>query len=450
MGAQRSHLDLLEESQALKCRQLLESWPTLDHDDRKTLISGMERYLLEDLFVNLPNQDKAEVLKLVKPYQRWSLVHLLPLDDLVDVIQNINPIIKPEVLDMLDDKTRSEVKALMAYKEDQAGGRMNPRFAYLRPDMTAQEAITYLRALTLTQAESIYQSYIVGPDSELLGVVSLRQLFRAPPATTLDKIMVQGDKLVKVPENMDQEEVSKLFKKKSFSVLPVVNSSNKIIGVVTVDDFVKVVQEEATEDIQKIGGMEALDAPYFSTPFLRLVQKRAGWLLALFIGEMFTATAMAYFEGEIEKAVVLALFIPLIISSGGNSGSQASTLIIRAMALGEVRIRDWWRVLFREMAAGVLLGVILGSVGLVRIILWPSRATLYGEHYFLVGVTVALSLTGIVLWGSVSGSMLPFLLRKLKFDPATASAPFVATLVDVTGLIIYFTFASLILKGILL
>jgi magnesium transporter len=316
--------------------------------------------------------------------------------------------------------------------------------------MTAQEAITYLRALTLTQAESIYQSYIVGPDSELLGVVSLRQLFRAPPATTLDKIMVQGDKLVKVPENMDQEEVSKLFKKKSFSVLPVVNSSNKIIGVVTVDDFVKVVQEEATEDIQKIGGMEALDAPYFSTPFLRLVQKRAGWLLALFIGEMFTATAMAYFEGEIEKAVVLALFIPLIISSGGNSGSQASTLIIRAMALGEVRIRDWWRVLFREMAAGVLLGVILGSVGLVRIILWPSRATLYGEHYFLVGVTVALSLTGIVLWGSVSGSMLPFLLRKLKFDPATASAPFVATLVDVTGLIIYFTFASLILKGILL
>jgi magnesium transporter len=212
----------------------------------------------------------------------------------------------------------------------------------------------------------------------------------------------------------------------------------------------KVVQEEATEDFQKLGGMEALDAPYFSTSFPRLVRKRAGWLLALFIGEMFTATAMGYFEHEIEKAVVLALFIPLIISSGGNSGSQASTLIIRAMALGEVRLKDWLKVFLREAAAGLALGVVLGLVGLCRILLWPARHTLYGEHFVLVGATVALSLVGIVLWGALTGSMLPFLLRRLNFDPATACAPFVATLVDVTGLVIYFSVASIVLHGTML
>ncbi|MGZ3721501.1 MAG: magnesium transporter, partial [Bdellovibrionales bacterium] len=350
----------------------------------------------------------------------------------------------------LEEFSRAEVKALLAYKEDQAGGRMNPRYARLRPEMTVEEAIRYLRTLTRFQAELIYQAYVVAPDGELLGVVSLRQLFANPPAAKLEDIMVKGDQLVKVPEHMDQEEVGRLFKKKSFTVLPVVDAENRIVGIVTVDDIVKVVQEEATEDMQKLGGMEALDAPYFSTAFLQLVKKRAGWLLALFIGEMFTATAMGYFEHQIEKAVVLALFIPLIISSGGNSGSQATTLIIRAMALGEVRIKDWWRVFFREAAAGIFLGLILGTVGLFRIILWPARHSLYGEHFLLVGLTVSISLVGIVLWGALAGSMLPFVLRRLRFDPATASAPFVATLVDVTGLIIYFSVASVVLSGTLL
>jgi magnesium transporter len=219
---------------------------------------------------------------------------------------------------------------------------------------------------------------------------------------------------------------------------------------VTVDDIVDVVQEEATEDIQKIGGMEALDAPYLQIGFAHMVKKRAGWLSALFLGEMLTATAMGYYEQAIERAVVLALFIPLIISSGGNSGSQASTLVIRAMALGEVRLRDWWRVVRREVAAGLALGTILGMIGLTRILLWPTRVQVYGEHYMLVGLTVATSLVGVVLFGTIAGSMLPFLLRRLGFDPASASAPFVATLVDVTGLIIYFTVASLILQRVLL
>lgn len=448
--ATKNHLDLLEESQAIKCRGLLEAWPSLSSSERAEEVKSLDPHILEDLFLHLRSAYKAELLGFVKPYQRWSLVHFLAPDDLVDLLQSVESDMHQEILNALDESHRAEVKALLVYKEDQAGGRMNSRYARLRPEMTVEEAIRYLRALTRDQAESIYQAYIVGTDNELLGAVSLRQLFLYSPQTRLETIMTSGEKLVRVPEHMDQEEIARLFKRKSFSVLPVVDSQNRIVGVVTMDDLVKVVQEEATEDIQKIGGMEALDAPYFATSFKDMIRKRAGWLLILFVGEMFTATAMSYFQMEIEKAVVLALFIPLIISSGGNSGSQASTLIIRAMALGEVRLRDWFRIFIREAASGLVLGAILGIVGLCRIVIWPARETLYGEHYLLVGMTVGLSLVGIVLWGTLSGSMLPLLLRKLKFDPATASAPFVATLVDVTGLIIYFSVASMMLSGVLL
>jgi magnesium transporter len=222
------------------------------------------------------------------------------------------------------------------------------------------------------------------------------------------------------------------------------------VGIVTVDDIIDVISDEVTEDIQKFGGMEALDAPYFHIGFLQMVKKRAGWLTALFLGEMLTATAMSYFEGEIARAVVLALFVPLIISSGGNSGSQAATLIIRAMALGEVRLRDWWRVVRRELGAGVVLGTILGTIALVRILVWQAISKPYGAHYLLIAFTVASSLMGVVLFGTITGSMLPFVFRRLGLDPASASAPFVATLVDVTGLVIYFTVASVLLKGALL
>ncbi|RYZ73256.1 MAG: magnesium transporter, partial [Proteobacteria bacterium] len=253
-----------------------------------------------------------------------------------------------------------------------------------------------------------------------------------------------------VPVDTDQEQIGKIFSSQDLMAIPVINEQNQMVGIVTFDDVASVIQEEATEDIHKLGAVETLDAPYMKISMLQMIKKRAGWLLILFLGEMFTATAMGYFQSEIERAVVLALFIPLIISSGGNSGSQASTLIIRAMALGEVRLRDWWRVLGRELATGLALGTCLSLVGLTRILLWPAREQLYGPHYVRVAITVSISIVGVVLWGTLSGSMLPFLLKKMRFDPASASAPAVATLVDVTGLVIYFSVASAVLKGALL
>jgi magnesium transporter len=241
-----------------------------------------------------------------------------------------------------------------------------------------------------------------------------------------------------------------VFRAEDRSAIPVTDSAGMLIGIVTVDDVLDVAEAEATEDIQRVGGMEALDEPYMRIRFVRMIQKRAGWLTALFLGEMLTATAMGAFEREIERAVVLALFVPLIISSGGNSGSQASTLVIRALALGEVGLSDWWRVIRREFRAGLVLGSILGAIGFLRITVWSAFSSIYGEHWMLVGLTVACSLLGIVLWGTLTGSMLPFLLKRLGLDPATSSAPFVATLVDVTGLVIYFSVAMVILRGTLL
>jgi magnesium transporter len=256
--------------------------------------------------------------------------------------------------------------------------------------------------------------------------------------------------VISAPEDLDQEALSRMFMRHHLLMMPIVDAAGRVKGVVSVNDIVDVVQEEATEDIHKMGGVATLEGPYLQVPLSRMIRKRAGWLVILFLGEMLTATAMGYFEASIARAVVLALFVPLIISSGGNSGSQATTLAIRAMALGEVRVRDWWRVIRRELVTGLGLGVILASIGLVRILLWQGLFHSYGEHYVLIGLTVALSLIGVVLWGSIAGSLLPFILRALGFDPASASAPFVATLVDVTGLVIYFTVAALLLSGTLL
>jgi magnesium transporter len=278
--------------------------------------------------------------------------------------------------------------------------------------------------------------------------VSFRELFSAPPDKTERDVM--RTEVVSVPEDMDQEQVANVIAENDLMAVPVLDAEGRIKGIVTVDDIVDVVREEATEDIQKIGGTQALDAPYLEVGVLEMVRKRAIWLTVLFVGQLLTATALAYFEDEIARAVVLALFIPLVISSGGNSGSQASTLVIRAMAMQEVRLRDWARVLRRELASGLLLGVLLGSIGLLRVLLWPGRVSAFGEHFFLVGLTVAVSLVWIVMWGAVAGAMLPFLLRRLGFDPASASAPFVSTLVDVTGLVIYFSVATALLTGTLL
>jgi magnesium transporter len=382
------------------------------------------------------------------PGERRLWMRLLAPDDAADVIQEVSVEKREALLDVLDDVTRREVKGLLDYAEDEAGGLMNTRYSRLRPDMTVDEAISYLRRDAQSREKTVYYAYVVDSEERLLGVVSFRDLI----VTSGDKLIreVMRTEVISAPEELDQEALSRMFMRHHLIMMPVVDATGRIKGVVSVNDIVDVVQEEATEDIHKLGGVETLEGPYLEVPLSRMIQKRAGWLTALFLGEMFTATAMGYFEASIARAVVLALFVPLIISSGGNSGSQATTLVIRAMVLGEVRVRDWWRVIRREMLAGLGLGVILGSIGLARILLWQGLFHSYGEHYFLIALTVALSLIGVVLWGGIAGSLLPFILRRLGFDPASASAPFVATLVDVTGLVIYFTVAALVLRGTLL
>jgi len=290
--------------------------------------------------------------------------------------------------------------------------------------------------------------YVVDADNRLIDDLRIREILLTPLHTLVSNIC--DNRFVSLKATDDKKEAVKVFRQYDRSVLPVIDSHGRLVGIVTLDDVIDVAEEEATREIQKFGGLEALDEPYMSTPLLEMIRKRASWLVILFVSEMLTATAMGFFEHEIARAVVLALFVPLIISSGGNSGSQAATLIIRALALGEVKLRDWFRVMRREILSGILLGTILGSIGFLRIALWSTFSKIYGEHWMLIGLTVACSLLGIVLWGTITGSMLPFILKRLGLDPATSSAPFVATLVDVTGLIIYFSIALVILRGTLL
>ena len=434
--------------EAISIADLADSWPILSTEERLEGFRLVDRDAAEEFFTSLRALDQADLLQAMTPAEARHLLRQLAPDDAADVLQAVPPEKRAAFLDLLDESARREVTALLAYAEDDAGGLMSPRYARLRPELRVDEAIAYLRIQARERLETIYYVYVLDSEQHLLGVVSFRELFAAAPDKSVADVMQPV--AVAAREDMDQEELSRLFRQYGYLAIPVVDPENRMRGIVTIDDIVDVVEEEATEDIQKLGGMEALDAPYLQIAFPRMVRKRAGWLAALFLGEMLTATAMAYFEDEIARAVVLALFVPLIISSGGNSGSQATTLVIRAMALGEVKLRDWWRVIRRELAAGVALGSVLGTIGFLRIVLWQAVTPTYGEHYRLVALTVFSSLIGVVTFGTVAGSLLPFVLRRLGFDPASASAPFVATLVDVTGLLIYFTTARLFLRGALL
>ena len=435
-------------AERLSAEDLLEAWHLLVPEDRLEGFRALPRPEAEELFLSLSSGDQADLLLALPQPERRSWMRLLPPDDCADLVQEIQHEKREELLTLLDDTTRKEVNGLLAYAEDHAGGLMNPRYIRVRPDMSVDEAITYLRRQASDRAGAMHYAYALDSEQKLRGVISFRKLLSARPEQRVQEVM-QSD-LITVPEAMDQEDLSRLFATYRLMSFPVVDAEGHMKGIVTLDDIVDVVREEATEDIQKIGGTAALDAPYLRIGIADMIKKRAGWLAALFIGETLTATAMGYFEAEIARAVILALFVPLVISSGGNSGSQATTLIIRAMALGEVRLRDWWRVVRREFLSGLGLGLILAAIGIARILLWQAFFHTYGQHYLLLALTVAASLVGVVLWGTLVGSMLPFLLRRLGADPASASAPFVATLVDVTGLIIYFTAAKIILTGTLL
>ena len=423
--------------------QLWERWPYLSHEQRLAQFRQLHTGEKANFFLELSAHDQCFLLLGLPEEQRHVWIRVLPPDDAADVIQEAGPNLRDELLGLLDDATRKEVIALLSYQEDDAGGLMNPRFARLRPDSTVDVAISYLRKQASGVAQMNY-AYVLDHEQHLLGVVSLRQLFTADPEKLVRDVMETED-LVWVTPETDQQEVTRAVRDSRLLAVPVLEADRRMVGIVTVDDIVDVVEEKASRDIQNIGGMEALDTPYMHTSLLEMIRKRAGWLAILFVGEMFTATAMGFFEAEIAKAVVLALFLPLIISSGGNSGSQATSLIIQAMALGDVRLRDWFRVIRRELISGLALGIILGAIGMTRIFVWQKIFGTYGVQTPILALTIFLSLIGVVAFGTIAGSMLPFILRRCGLNPASASAPFVATLVDVTGLVIYFSIASVIM-----
>jgi magnesium transporter len=406
-----------------------------------------------DLAVQVFDEPELEgrygIIQSMEPGAAAALIEAMSADQQADLVRNLPPSARAPLLDKLDPDTRHTLKLLLKYPPDTAGGIMTTEVMTVPADWSVAQTLEYLRRVAL-QKETVYVAYLLDHEDRLVGVASLRQLMVADPSTTVLHAGYRGAPLTVSPDT-DREEVARVIAKYNLLAVPVVDEGEHVLGIVTVDDVIDAIVREQTEDVQKFGGMQALDRPYMEIGFGHMIRKRAPWLCALFLSEMLTATAMQGFQSEIERAALLAMFIPLVMSSGGNSGSQATSLIIRAMALGEIRLRDWWRIAVRELPTGLMLGSILGVIGFARISLWHALGIYnYGPHHVLVALTVALALVGIVCFGSLAGSMLPFVLRRLGFDPASASAPFVATLVDVTGLVIYFNVALLVLRGTLL
>ncbi|MCP9750817.1 magnesium transporter [Ferruginibacter sp. HRS2-29] len=420
-----------------------------DNPDYETqIIAHLSIHRAASVFKILDLSEQKRIIHNLPPFKSAELLNELPVDDRVDFFEELPTGTVRELIKTLDPEERKSTLELLGYPENSVGRLMTPGYVYVYEYNTVKEVLESIRRYG-TNTETIDVIYVINKKGELLDDIRIRDFILASPEVKVNELM--DDRFIALNATDDQEIASEVFKMNNRVALPVVDTQNILLGIVTIDDILWVAQEEFTEDIQKIGGTEALDEPYLDISILKLVKKRASWLVILFLGEMLTATAMQYFEHEIEAATVLALFIPLIMSSGGNSGSQASTLIIQAMALGEVTLSDWWRVMKRELMSGALLGIILGLIGLLRIVLWQQLHIYdYGTHWQLVGTTICFSLMGIVLWGSLMGSMLPLILKRMKLDPAASSAPFVATLVDVTGIIIYFSVAYFFLKGTLL
>ena len=420
-----------------------------EFDDYETqIISHLSIHRAASVFKILDLSEQKRIIKNLPAFKSAELLNELPPDDRVDFFEELPTGTVRELIKTLEPAERKITLELLGYPENSVGRLMTPDYVYVYEYNTVKEVLETIRRWG-TNSETIDVIYVINGKGELIDDIRIRDFILAAPDAKVSDLT--DERFISLKVNDDQEMAGQVFKMNNRVALPVTDDKNILLGIVTIDDMLWVAQEEYTEDIQKIGGTEALDEPYLDISIPKLIKKRASWLVILFLGEMLTATAMQYFQGEIEKATVLALFIPLIMSSGGNSGSQASTLIIQAMALGEVTLADWWRVMRRELISGFILGVILGSIGYFRIVLWQNLHIFdYGIYWRPVAATIFFSLIGIVLWGSLMGSMLPIILKKLKFDPAASSAPFVATLVDVTGIVIYFSVAYLFLKGILL
>lgn len=423
---------------------ILSELPT---DQLAVLFRGCSKELAAATFSYLDHHAKHKVLKSLTQPQAAALLNDLPPDDRTEFLNELPLDLAMQMLGLLTPQERKVAQDLLAYPEHSVGRMMTLDFVTVRPGWTVREALDYIRTHGYDR-ETLNLVYVTDEAGHLLDDIRVRRFLLAELDTPVRALM--DGNYTSLSPNDDREKALVIFNKFDRAALPVTDPDGRIVGIVTADDMLDVASEEATEDIQKLGGSEALDEPYTTIALSKMVKKRASWLVVLFLGEMLTATAMSYFEDEIAKAVVLALFVPLVISSGGNAGSQAATLVIRALALGEFRLKEWWKIMRRELAAGTALGCILGAIGFLRIAAWSMFSNIYGPHWPLVGATVGIALVGIVLWGSLMGSMLPLVLKKLGFDPATSSAPFVATLVDVTGLIIYFSVAFLIMRGTML
>ena len=408
----------------------------LDFQRALAVFRIIDSSIQEDLLKTLPPNQIIQILNDLPPDDRTSLLSELPSHAVKEVIKHLNP------------EERKITLSLLGYPEESVGRLMTPDYIDVEPDWTVEQVLTYIRDYGKS-SETIDVIYVTDQNGTLLDDIRIRDFLLVDPTSTMVQDLMD-ERFIALHVNDDQKETMSVFQMNNRVALPVVDDRNVLLGIVTIDDVLWVAEEEYSEDIQMIGGTEALDEPYLEVPFFTLIKKRVVWLVVLFIGEMLTATAMAFFQDEIAKAVVLVLFIPLIISSGGNTGSQASTLIIQAMALGEVTLRDWWRVMRREILSGLVLGTILGAIGFIRVVFWNMVFHSYGANTIPIGCTVGLALVGVVLWGTLIGSMFPMFLRRLGADPAVSSAPFVATVIDVTGLLIYFSVAMLFLKGILL
>ena len=412
------------------------------------IIANMSMHRAISTFKILDISLQKHIIQELPPYKTAELLNELPPDDRTDFLEELPKAVIRDLIKLLNYEERKITLSMLGYPEDSVGRLMTPDYVYVYAHNRVREVFETIRKHG-KNSETIDVIYVIDNEGQLVDDIRIRDVILANPEKRMSEIL--DGRVVSLNVHDDQEHASQIFKMNNRVALPVTDDNNILLGIVTIDDMLWVANEEYSEDIQKIGGTEALDEPYLNIPLFKLFRKRVGWLIILFLGEMLTATAMGHFQGEIAKAVVLALFVPLIISSGGNSGSQASTLIIQAMAVGEITIADWWRVLRREILSGLLLGTVLGIIGFVRVIAWAQFFPhVYGEHYMYIGISVGLSLVGVVLWGTLSGSMLPILLKKAGADPAVSSAPFVATLVDVTGLIIYFSVAYAFLQGILL
>ncbi|AWM87073.1 magnesium transporter [Microvirga sp. 17 mud 1-3] len=398
-----------------------------------------------------PELDNApEILAAVKPDSTAALLTGMSADRAADALRELEEPDRSNLLAVLEPEARDMLRRLLAYPEDTAGAIMTTEFVSVPATWTIAEVLHHIRMVERTR-ETVYAVYVLDPIRHtLIDAVSLRRLIAGDPHANVLTVAPKR-KPVAISPLASRDEATRLIAKYNLLAVPVVDPKGHVLGIVTVDDVIDTIVRRSTEEVQRFGGVEALEEPYLRIRFWEMIRKRAGWLCVLFLSEMLTASAMQTFEAELEKAIVLTLFIPLIMSSGGNSGSQATSLLIRALALGELRLRDWWRVAVRELPTGLVLGTTLGAIGFLRITLWQQLGFYdYGEHWMLIGLTVAAALVGIVTFGSMAGSLLPFILRGIGFDPASASAPFVATLVDVTGLVIYFGVASIILRGTLL